>query len=395
MNYNKRICVVGLGYIGLPTAAILANKGFEVIGYDINEKVVEKINKGKVHISEPDLDAFVKAAVFSGKLKAYTNPCRADIFMICVPTPLTENKEPDLKCIFKAAEDISPYLKKNDLIILESTVPVGTTEKFAELIFKLRKDLINKIYISYAPERVLPGQIIRELIENDRIIGGIDEPSTNKNKNFYENFVKGKVLTTDCRTAEFTKLVENAYRDINIAFANELSIICDKLKINVKELITLANHHPRVNILSPGIGVGGHCIAIDPYFIVYMDKKDSKLIKTARKINNYKTIWVIKKIEEVIKNFIKNYNRKPIIGCLGVTYKPDVDDIRESPALKIIEKLTKKYEVVYYDPYVQNLKHVKFWNFEKILKNTDIIIKLVAHSFFEKINSDKILIDFT
>lgn len=380
---NKKICVIGLGYIGLPTAAFLANRGYHVSGVDINKSAVDTINRGEIHIVEPELDTFVKSAVNSGNLKAYLTPKKSDIFMIAVPTPFHDGFIPNIDYIMSACKSISEVLDEGNLIILESTSPVGTTEKLRDEVYKLRPDLKDKLYFSHAPERVLPGQIIRELSENDRIVGGIDKASTLLNETFYKTFVNGKILTTDARTAEMSKLTENSFRDVNIAFANELSMICDNVSIDIKELINLANHHPRVDILQPGTGVGGHCIAVDPYFIIHSDKKNSKIIKMAREVNNYKTLWVIEKIKNKALEFETRYNKKPKIVCLGLTFKPNVDDLRESPALSVVKSLVKNnMDVVVVEPHITECPDVEILLLDDAMKIGDIIVKLVAHDVF-------------
>lgn len=385
---NKTICVIGLGYIGLPTASFLANRGYKVSGVDVNEQVVETINKGEIHIVEPELDTFVKSAVNSGRLKAYIKPQKSDIFMIAVPTPFHDGFVPNIDYIIRACKSMLDILEEGNLIILESTSPVGTTEKIRDIIYGLRKDLEGKLFFSHAPERVLPGQIIRELSENDRIVGGIDNKSTQLNKNFYETFVNGKILTTDCRTAEMSKLTENSFRDVNIAFANELSLICDNIDINVKELIKLANHHPRVDILTPGTGVGGHCIAVDPYFIINSDQKNSKIIRTAREVNNYKTQWVIEKIRNKVLEFEKTNLRKPKVVCLGLAFKANVDDLRESPALFVVQTLVEdSIDVIVVEPNVLSYEKFKLHTFEQALEVGDIVVKLVAHNEFMNIEN--------
>jgi UDP-N-acetyl-D-mannosaminuronic acid dehydrogenase len=402
----KKICVIGLGYIGLPTAAILAKTGFKVHGVDVNEKAVELINNGKVHIFEPDLDILVKKAVESGNLKASVKPEKADVFIIAVPTPFKEGHKPDLTYVEQATRSITPYLEPGNIIILESTSPVGTTEKIAEWIINERKDLSiderseNRIFVSHCPERVLPGKILKELIENNRIIGGINKESTKKTVELYKTFVKGKILETNSRTAEMSKLVENAYRDVNIAFANELSLICDELGINVWELIYLANHHPRVNILQPGPGVGGHCIAVDPWFIVDVAPETAKLIRTARLVNDSKPYFVIEKIKEVTKNF-----DNPTIACLGLSFKANVDDLRESPAVKIVKELTVLFKGTIYvsEPHIeeipQELKglNIKLVKTRDALDKADVIVLLVDHDYFKAIQwenyHDKVIID--
>ncbi|WP_210436911.1 UDP-N-acetyl-D-mannosamine dehydrogenase [Geobacillus subterraneus] len=402
----KKVCVIGLGYIGLPTATVLANNGFEVHGVDINEKAVELINNGQVHIYEPDLDIMVKKAVESGNLKASVIPEKADVFIIAVPTPFKENHKPDLTYVEQATRSISPYLEPGNIVILESTSPVGTTEKVAEWILEEREDLSidenreNRIFVSHCPERVLPGKILKELIENNRIIGGINEESTKRTVGFYKSFVKGKILETNARTAELSKLAENAFRDVNIAFANELSMICDELDINVWELINLANHHPRVNILQPGPGVGGHCIAVDPWFIVDAAPETAKLIRTARMVNDSKPYFVIEKIKEATKNL-----QNPTIACLGLAFKANVDDLRESPAVKIVKELSAIYDQTIYvaEPHIEELPkdllelNVRLVKTEDAIEKADVVVLLVDHDYFKVIDKkallNKIVID--
>jgi UDP-N-acetyl-D-mannosaminuronic acid dehydrogenase len=406
MHKMKKVCVIGLGYIGLPTATVLANNGFEVHGVDINEKAVELINNGQVHIYEPDLDIMVKKAVKSGYLKASVLPEKADVFIIAVPTPFKENHNPDLTYVEQATRSISPYLEPGNIVILESTSPVGTTEKVAKWILEERSDLSidenskNRIFVAHCPERVLPGKILKELIENDRIIGGIDEESTKKTVQFYEKFVEGKILETNARTAELSKLTENAFSDVNIAFANELSMICDELDINVWELINLANHHPRVNILQPGPGVGGHCIAVDPWFIVDAAPEKAKLIRTARMVNDSKPYFVIEKIKEATKNL-----QNPTIACLGLAFKANVDDLRESPAVKIVKELSAIYDQTIYvaEPHIEELPkdllefNVQLEKTEDAIEKADVVVLLVDHDYFKVIDkkalSNKIIID--
>lgn len=352
MDCNKSVCVVGLGYIGLPTAALLATKGFQVLGCDISEYAVSRINRGEIHIVENDLDILVKSAVGSGHLKAFTSPQKADIYILAVPTPFKNDFEPDLSYVKKATEAIAAILRPGNLIILESTSPVGTTDQISQWLIELRPDLNipltdigavensssgEQVYIAHCPERVLPGQIIRELVENDRIIGGIGKKSGKMAASFYETFVTGNVFVTNARTAEMAKLTENAYRDVNIAFANELANICSDELIDVHELISLANRHPRVNILNPGIGVGGHCLAVDPWFIVDKAKEKAALIKTARKINDARP----KRVVEAISNVIRGQKGLKIL-CLGLAYKPDIDDLRESPAMEVASALIRE-----------------------------------------------------
>lgn len=396
----KKVCVIGLGYIGLPTATVLANNGFEVHGVDINEKAVELINNGQVHIYEPDLEIMVKKAVESGYLKASVVPEKADVFIIAVPTPFKENRKPDLSFVEQATRSIAPYLEPDNIVILESTSPVGTTEKITKWILEERSDLSidknskNRIFVAHCPERVLPGKILKELIENDRIIGGIDEESTKKTVQFYEKIVEGKILETNARTAELSKLTENAFRDVNIAFANELSMICDELDINVWELINLANHHPRVNILQPGPGVGGHCIAVDPWFIVDAAPEKAKLIRTARMVNDSKPYFVIEKIKEAMENL-----QNPIIACLGLAFKANVDDLRESPAVKIVKELSAIYDQTIYvaEPYIEELPkdllelNVQLVKTEDAIEKADVVVLLVDHDYFKIVDKESLL----
>ena len=387
---KKKVVIMGLGYIGLPTAALIASKGINVHGVDINEKVVNTINQGKIHIIEPDLDELVHKVVKNGYLKASTSPEYADVFLIAVPTPFKECYTPDISYVESAIKMILPYLKKGNLIIIESTCPIGTTDKMYDLITSKRPELKDKIYMAYCPERVLPGKILYELEHNDRVIGGINSESTDKAIEFYSLFVKGELHGTNSKTAEMCKLVENAYRDVNIAFANELSLICEKAGINVWELIRLANKHPRVNILQPGVGVGGHCIAVDPWFLITQYPQESKLMKTAREVNLYKTQWVIDKIKEKIQDFEEKYGKKPKIACLGLAYKPDIDDLRESPALYIVRQLLKEgFEVLPVEPHISDFKEFKIYETEQALEISDIVVLLVKHKKFKHLNLEK------
>ena len=389
----EKICVLGLGYVGLPTASLLATKGYSVSGIDVKQEVVEQINQGKVHIVEPDLDVMVKSAVQSGNLKAYIEPQPADIFIIATPTPFKDNNQPDLHYVFSAAKAISKVVKDGDLIILESTSPVGTTEQVREIIVTECPQLSN-LYFCHCPERVLPGRVLHELIDNDRVIGGVDEQSTEKAMEFYQHFVRGELLETNARTAELAKLVENTSRDVNIAFANELSIVCDQLGIDVWELIALANRHPRVNILRPGPGVGGHCIAVDPWFIVSSAPDATQLVQTARKINDSKPDWVIDRIADKAKRF-----KDPVIGCLGLAYKPDIDDLRESPALTIAHRLTamKIGKIIVCEPNVTTVDGLDLHPLDSLLNKADILVALVGHRQFKRIPmgrlEEKIVLD--
>lgn len=389
MDNSIKVTIMGLGYIGLPTAALIASKGIQVMGVDVQQDVVDTINSGKIHIVEPALDGLVKHDVERGYLKAATTTSKSDVFLIAVPTPFKSNEyEPDLKYVEAATRMIIPNLEDGNLFIIESTSPVGTTEKMANLIFSERPELDGKIYIAYCPERVLPGNVIYELKNNDRAIGGIDQASIQIACEFYRLFVTGELHQTNARTAEMTKLVENASRDVQIAFANELSMICDEANIDVWELINLANKHPRVNILQPGTGVGGHCIAVDPWFIVSEFKEKAKIIKTAREINNYKTEWVIEKIKNKALEFELENKRKPVIACFGLTFKPNIDDIRESPALYVIQTLISLgFNVIAVEPNVHNINYAELdlRSIEYALDQSDIGFKLVRHISFRNL----------
>lgn len=395
------ISVIGLGYIGLPTAAMFASRKIKVIGVDVNPLAVETINKGKVHIVEPGLDMVVHAAVTEGYLQATTEPVPADAFLIAVPTPFKADHEPDLSYIEAASKAIAPVLKKGNLVILESTSPVGATEQMARWLADARPDLSfpagtgeeSDIRIAHCPERVLPGHVMRELIENDRIIGGMTPKCTEVAVALYKTFVEGECVTTDTRTAEMAKLTENSFRDVNIAFANELSIICDKLKINVWELIKLSNRHPRVNILQPGPGVGGHCIAVDPWFIVSATPDDAKLIKAAREVNDNKPVWVVDKLKSGLLDLITNGKTLADIsvGVLGLAFKADIDDLRESPALEIAKKvcglglgrvMCVEPNVVAL-PTVLNSDNCSLSNLDTALTESDVLLVLVDHHQFK------------
>jgi len=393
------VVTMGLGYIGLPTSALIASNGTKVLGVDINQKIVNQVNKGKVHIIEPDLEKVVSETVKKGYLKASTDPISAETYLIVVPTPFKKNNEPDISFIEAATHKIIPLLKKGDLYIIESTSPIGTTEKMQNLINKSRPDLKGDIYIAYCPERVLPGNIMYELVKNDRVIGGIDNSSTQKAISFYSQYVQGKLHATNSRTAEMCKLVENSSRDVEIAFANELSIICDKADVNVWELINLANKHPRVNILQPGCGVGGHCIAVDPYFIISNFPKESKIIKTAREVNNFKAEWCVQKIKNAQLEFELKYKRKPKVALMGLAFKANIDDLRESPANYIAQKISQSNSnehIFFVEPNIKNHKKLKLTNLHVAIDKADIVTFLVGHKEFKELKniSNKIVYDF-
>ena len=397
MDNKPTVVMMGLGYIGLPTAALIASRGLKVTGVDIRQQVVDTINKGQIHIVEPDLDGLVHKVVKDGDLKASTKAVEADVYLIAVPTPFKENHVPDLSYVGSAVRGIIPTLKEGSLVILESTSPVGTTRKMQKLILDERPELKGKIFIAYCPERVLPGNILHELKYNDRAIGGIDKSSTQKAIEFYKHFVVGELHATNAKTAEMVKLVENASRDNQIAFANELSIICDKAGIDVWEMIALANKHPRVNILRPGTGVGGHCIAVDPWFIVSEFPEESGLIRKSRETNNYKTQWVLEKIKNKALIFKAENNREPIIACMGLAFKPDIDDLRESPALYVAETLQKEgFSVLEVEPNLENCSERKVTPVSEAMEKADIVVFLVAHKEFSglKAKTSKEVLDF-
>ncbi|GAA5032598.1 UDP-N-acetyl-D-mannosamine dehydrogenase [Marivirga lumbricoides] len=386
-NRNIKAVMVGLGYIGLPTAALMASRGIHVHGVDVNQHAVDTINRGEIHIIEPDLDGLVRNVVDEGYLIADTKPANADVFLIAVPTPFKGDHEPDISYVETATRTLSPFLQEGNLVILESTSPVGTTERVKEIIDQERPELKGKLHIAYCPERVLPGNVIHELEYNDRSIGGINELATEKAINFYRNFVKGELHATNARTAEMCKLVENSSRDVNIAFANELSMICDKAGIDVWELIRLANKHPRVNILQPGTGVGGHCIAVDPWFIVSEFPEEAKIIRAAREINNYKTDWVIEKIKNASLQFELKHKRKPKVACMGLAFKPDIDDLRESPALNVTKALIEEgLEVMPVEPNIDSHEEFQVYSVQEAREKADIMVFLVAHREFKKVN---------
>ncbi|MDH1625479.1 UDP-N-acetyl-D-mannosamine dehydrogenase [Shewanella xiamenensis] len=410
----KTISVIGLGYIGLPTAAMFASRKVNVIGVDVNKHAVDTINQGKIHIVEPELDMLVHAAVKEGYLKAVTTPEPADAFLIAVPTPFLPCAEgeipaPDLTYIESACRSVAPVLKKGDLVILESTSPVGATEKVAEWLAAARPDLtfpqtegdLADVNVAHCPERVLPGHVVRELVQNDRVIGGISATCSARSVELYKIFVEGDCIITNARTAEMAKLTENSSRDVQIAFANELSMICDKLGINVWELISLANRHPRVNILQPGPGVGGHCIAVDPWFIVSKTPAEARLIHMARVVNDSKPNWVIEKVKIAITDFLQanpDKTAKDItIACYGLAFKPDIDDLRESPAMAITRKIAQMHKgtVIAVEPNIESmpakLTNVELVNFEVASKAADIHVMLVDHQDFK---SKKLINDY-
>ncbi|MDC1311118.1 UDP-N-acetyl-D-mannosamine dehydrogenase [Burkholderiales bacterium] len=409
----KTISIIGLGYIGLPTAAVFASRKKKVIGVDVNQEAVDTINRGQIHIVEPDLDIVVRAAVVGGYLRATTQPEPADAFLIAVPTPFRSDRngdhEPDLSYIESSSKSIAPVLKKGDLVILESTSPVGTTEQMAGWLAAARPDLTfpqthgeaSDIRVAYCPERVLPGHVVKELLENARVIGGMTRKCSDCAVELYKIFVQGECFVTDARTAEMSKLTENSFRDVNIAFANELSMICDKLGINVWELIKLANRHPRVNILQPGPGVGGHCIAVDPWFIVSAAPEEATLIRAARKVNNSKPFFVLKKIKTAVQKF-----KSPKIACFGLAFKANIDDLRESPSLGIVREIAaeKLGEIMVVEPFIEALPdvlsafaNVQLVDVETALQEADILVGLVDHSQFREMAlsdlKEKIVID--
>ena len=399
MERQPEVVMIGLGYIGLPTAALIASQNVHVHGVDINQSVVDTINQGKIHIVEPDLGEAVAKAVKGGFLKAAIKAVEASTYLVVVPTPFKDKNEPDISFVEAATKGILSLLKEGDLYIIESTSPVGTTEKMMELIYSERPELKGKLHIAYCPERVLPGNVMHELVHNDRVIGGVDEKSTQKALDFYAKYVKGELHPTNARTAEMCKLVENSSRDVQIAFANELSLICDKAGINVWELIRLANKHPRVNILQPGCGVGGHCIAVDPYFITADFPMESQIIGKAREINNYKSFWCAEKVKSAKLEFRLKHGRQPSIAIMGLAFKPNIDDLRESPAKYIAQKVLQdsqdeKYFIV--EPNIESHNVFKLTDYETAFVKADIVVYLVAHNEFKSLpkETEKVVLDF-
>jgi UDP-N-acetyl-D-mannosaminuronic acid dehydrogenase len=391
----EKLCVLGLGYVGLPTASIFATKGFTVLGVDIRPEVVDIINQGEIHIAEPGLEVLVKSAVLSGNLTAATEPAAADVFILAVPTPLTKDRKPDLSFVEAATEAIVPIVRPGNLVILESTVPVNTTEEVVAA--RLRKSgfkIGTELFVAHCPERVLPGHVLKELVENDRVIGGINRESAERARDLYRTVINGESYLTDCRTAEMAKLVENAFRDVNIAFANELSLICDKLGINVWELIKLANRHPRVNILQPGPGVGGHCIALDPWLLIASAPEETSLIQTARAVNQHKTHWVVERVR-----ILANRLKEPVIACLGLAYKNDIDDLRESPAVEIVSLLAEQQagRVLVVEPYISVLPPalalspaVTLTDLPTAVQRADILVLLTHHRAFGSVERERL-----
>ena len=395
-----KACFMGLGYIGLPTAIIAARQGnVDVVGVDINSKVVEMTNQGHLHIIEPGMEEMLQEVIKSGKFHASTTPEVSDAYFMVVPTPFKGEHQPDISYVEAATRAVIPFLKEGDLYVIESTSPVGTTEIMADIIFKERPELKGKLYIAYCPERVLPGNVIYELVHNDRVIGGIDEASTKKAIEFYSQFVKGTLHPTNARTAEMCKLTENSSRDVQIAFANELSLICDKAGINVWALINLANKHPRVNILQPGCGVGGHCIAVDPYFITAQFPEEAKMIAEARSVNNYKALWCVEKVKNAILEFEVKNHKKPIVAMMGLAFKPNIDDLRESPAKQIASDIYDQFkdcEVLVVEPNIASHDKFKLTPYDEAYAKADIVAFLTAHTPFKELKWDdnKVILDF-
>jgi UDP-N-acetyl-D-mannosaminuronic acid dehydrogenase len=391
---NPRVCVIGLGYIGLPTAAVLASRGHTVHGVEVDARAAHIINSGRAHIVEPELDLLVRAAVETRRLAAHPEPAPADIFVLCVPTPVGDDHTPDLSYVERAARSIGPVLRPGNLVILESTSPPGTTDALAAQVARDTGLGAGQLFFAHAPERVLPGHILREVVQNDRIVGGVDRASGELCAAFYRSFVSGEVFVTSARMAETVKLVENAYRDVNIAFANELSMLADQLSLDVWDLIRLANRHPRVDILTPGPGVGGHCIAVDPWFLVHAAPERTSLIRQARATNSAKPAWVVECVQRRAEGL-----KRARIACLGLAYKPDIDDLRESPALDVVRRLAAlgEYDLRVVEPHLERHPELALWALEEALDGADIVLFLVAHRAFERIPkpllAEKIIID--
>ncbi|WP_321317241.1 UDP-N-acetyl-D-mannosamine dehydrogenase [Labilibaculum sp.] len=395
----KTACFMGLGYIGLPTATIAAHNGIKVLGVDVNPNVVETINRGEIHIIEPGLGKMVKTVIENGSLRAALKPEVSDAYFIVVPTPFKGDHEPDISFVESATRAVIPLLKEGDLYVIESTSPIHTTDKMADLIYSERPELKGKLHIAYCPERVLPGNVIFELVNNDRVIGGVDEPSTDAACAFYASFVNGELHKSNARTAEMCKLTENSSRDVQIAFANELSLICDKADINVWELIKLANKHPRVNILQPGCGVGGHCIAVDPWFIVSEYPAESNIIEQARKINNYKAFWCAEKVHNAMLEFQLKTGKQAKVALMGLAFKPDIDDLRESPAKYITQKVMQRSnnaDIMIVEPNVKEHNVFKLTDYKEAYEKADIVAFLVSHKEFKSLENgeDKVILDF-
>lgn len=394
MYIDKKVCVLGLGYIGLPSAALLANRGYSVQGIDVSPEVVKTVNLGSIHIVEPDLDSFVHSAVNSGHLTASLEPKDADVFVIAVPTPFRDAFVPNIDYVLDATRAIAPVVKAGDLVILESTSPVGTTEKVADVLRECGVDT-GVVHIAHCPERVLPGHIMRELVENDRVVGGITPEASEKVAEFYRTFVTGEVLITDARTAEMAKLTENSFRDVNIAFANELSLLSDKFGIDVWELIRLANRHPRVNILQPGTGVGGHCIAVDPWFIVHKGGDDARLIRSGREVNTRKTEWVVEKVKSEVASFQEQHGRDPLVACMGLAFKPNIDDLRESPALWVFQQMVSAgIQPLAVEPNLQDHASISLTSWREAVAKADVVVYLVAHREFKGLEVEGQVLDF-
>ncbi|MBP5687588.1 MAG: UDP-N-acetyl-D-mannosamine dehydrogenase [Muribaculaceae bacterium] len=394
-----KACFMGLGYIGLPTAIIAAKSGIDIVGVDINSKVVEQTNAGHLHIVEPGLEGLLQEVIESGRFQAMSHPEESDAYFIVVPTPFKGEHQPDISYVVNATRMVLPLLKKGDLYVIESTSPVGATEQMAELIFEERPELKGNIHIAYCPERVLPGNVIYELEHNDRVIGGIDEDSTSHAIEFYSQFVKGQLHRTNARTAEMCKLTENSSRDVQIAFANELSMICERAGINVWDLINLANKHPRVNILQPGCGVGGHCIAVDPYFITAAYPKEARIIAKAREINNYKAQWCAEKVKNAMLEFELKNSRKPVVAMMGLAFKPNIDDLRESPAKRITTEVMQSKnnsEFLVVEPNIKEHNVFKLTPYRDAYEKADIVVFLIAHDEFKQLErrDDKVILDF-